>query len=108
MLDEFTKRVTFIISRIPEGKVLTYGRVAALAGKPYGARQVSWILHSLSKKHNLPWHRVINSQGKISLRGQGFDLQKELLVLEGIKFSQNGKIELQKYLWNINSMDEIR
>lgn len=108
MLDEFTKRVTFIISRIPEGKVLTYGRVAALAGKPYGARQVSWILHSLSKKHNLPWHRVINSQGKISLPKPGYDLQKKLLVLEGIKFSQNDKIELKKYLWNINSMDEIR
>ena len=63
----FTRRVITIISHIPSGKVLTYGLIAKIAGSPRGARQVSWILHSSSEKYELPWHRVVNAQGKIVL-----------------------------------------
>ena len=67
MPGDFTKDVIRIIFNIPEGKVLSYGRVAFLAGSPRGARQVTRILHSSSGKYGLPWHRVIKAQGRMSL-----------------------------------------
>ncbi|MCD4721587.1 MAG: MGMT family protein [Desulfobacula sp.] len=99
MLTRFTRKALNIIHNIPEGKVLTYGRTAFLAGKPNGARQISRLLHSMSKKHNLPWHRIVNSKGKISLKpSQGYELQKALLESEGIKFSKHDTIDLKYYL----------
>ncbi len=80
---------------------MTYGLVAAMAGNPRAARQVVRTLNTASEKENLPWHRVINSQGKISLkRGQGYELQKVLLEREGVKFGNGGRIDLAKYLWS--------
>ncbi len=100
MMLPFTKDTLNIIKEIPTGKVLTYGRVAALAGKPNGARQVSRLLHSMSKKYDLPWHRVINAKGKISLEpSNGYELQKALLESEGIRFSKQETVDLKKYLW---------
>ena len=99
-LDIFTQRVLTVIKAVPEGKVLTYGRAALLAGKPCGARQVSRLLHSMSEKHGLPWHRIINSQGRISLEpSRGYELQKALLENEGVGFSLSGRVDLSIYLW---------
>jgi methylated-DNA-protein-cysteine methyltransferase related protein len=89
-----SKRIIEIIRAIPEGQVLSYGEVAKRAGLRNGARTVSRILHSSTKKHNLPWHRVVNSQGKISLTGEAYQLQKNLLESEGVKFDRNGRIDL--------------
>ncbi|MBP9478678.1 MAG: MGMT family protein [Sebaldella sp.] len=91
-MNDFTKLVIKIIKKIPEGEVKSYGEIAKIAGKPRGAREVSRILHSCSKKYKLPWQRVINSQGKISLTGTGGEIQKEILISEGIKFDKSGKI----------------
>ncbi len=102
-MTEFTSRLLSIIKNIPVGRVSTYGRIAELAGNPRAARQVSWTLRAYSQKHSLPWHRIINSKGRISLRrGQGFELQKALLEEEGIIVGDNGEIDLTKYLWNDN------
>jgi methylated-DNA-protein-cysteine methyltransferase-like protein len=96
----FSERVKKVIKQIPSGKVATYGQIAFLAGNPRGARQVSWILHSCSKKDNLPWHRIINSKGRISLPvNQGYNIQKGLLEKEGIVFDEDGSINLDLYLW---------
>lgn len=96
----FTENILGVIQSIPEGRVLSYGRVAALAGNPRGARQVSRILHSMSQKHDLPWHRVVNASGRISLpRGRGYELQKALLESEGVYFSPSHRIDLSAYLW---------
>ena len=101
MLSRFTQDALDIIKHIPEGRVLTYGRAAALAGKPGGARQISRLLHSMSKKYDLPWHRVVNSQGRISLPpSRGRELQKALLESEGVGFSKNGTLDLKIYMWN--------
>lgn len=98
--EPFSDRVKRIIKSVPRGKVATYGQVAALAGNIRAARQVAWILHSSSDKHNLPWHRIINSRGSISLKPlYGFEIQKELLQNEGVVFSENGTIDLSRYLW---------
>lgn len=96
----FTEVVLEIIKMIPEGRVMTYGQIAAYAGNPRGARQVSRILHSMSMAHKLPWHRVINSKGSISLTGEAGFVQGSMLADEGIPVL-NKKIDLQKYLFRI-------
>jgi methylated-DNA-protein-cysteine methyltransferase-like protein len=96
----FTIRAVAIIRAIPRGKVATYGLVAAAAGSPLGARQIVRILTSMSRTHGLPWHRVINSRGAISLpRGLGFEEQRALLRKEGVRVTPEGAINLKKYLW---------
>ena len=85
-MNKFTIDVIAIIKAIPCGNVLSYGQVAVLAGNPKAARQVARILHSMSQKHNLPWHRVIGSSGKISLTGEAGALQLKLLEGEGVVF----------------------
>lgn len=98
----FTERVIKIIRGIPSGHVMSYGQVAAAAGNPRGARQVSRLLHSMSRKYELPWHRIINAQGGISTpesaQKNGFT-QRELLEAEGISFKKSGKIEFATYRW---------
>jgi methylated-DNA-protein-cysteine methyltransferase-like protein len=88
------------IAAIPAGKVATYGQIAHLAGKPWGARQVSWILHSQSDKYKLPWQRVIGANGRISLPlGRGFIEQRRLLRQEGVKVDDWGRIDLKTFRW---------
>lgn len=100
MIKKDTKDVLAVLRAIPRGQVTSYGRVAALAGNPRGARQVSRILHSMSRSHDLPWHRVVNAQGRISLpRGRGFELQRALLEEEGVRVSSSGGIDLGRFLW---------
>jgi methylated-DNA-protein-cysteine methyltransferase-like protein len=83
--------------------------IAKLAGDPRGARQVSWILHSSTKKCDLPWHRVINSKGKVALQStEDKEYQKMLLQQEGITFIEDYKIDLKKYLWNIESTVHLK
>ena len=97
-LKPFTREVIQTILNIPEGKVMSYGQVAAHAGNPRGARQVVRILHSMSRKYNLPWHRVVNIRGEIALnKDEGGDEQRMLLEAEGIEFKLNGQIDMQKY-----------
>jgi methylated-DNA-protein-cysteine methyltransferase-like protein len=100
----FTKAVKSVIKRIPKGKVASYGQIAAMAGNPRAARQVVRILHSSSRKDKLPWHRVINSKGTISLKpGRGYELQKSFLKKEGIKFGLDDTIDLNQFQWSPRS-----
>jgi methylated-DNA-protein-cysteine methyltransferase-like protein len=100
MKKTFYQRVVDIIKKIPHGKVATYGQVARYAGNPQAARQVAYILHASSGKENLPWHRVINSKGSISLKPRrGYELQKQLLEKEGVVFNRDDCIDLQQFLW---------
>jgi methylated-DNA-protein-cysteine methyltransferase-like protein len=98
---EFEARVKKAIKAIPHGKVATYAQIAALAGNHRAARQVVRVLHASSKKDRLPWHRVINSRGGISLaRGRGFEEQKRLLLNEGVAVSRLGRIDLEEFRWD--------
>jgi methylated-DNA-protein-cysteine methyltransferase-like protein len=97
---EFERRAKEVIRSIPRGKVATYAQVAALAGNHRAARQVARVLHSSSDKDRLPWQRVINSRGGISLkRGRGFERQKDLLLKEGVRVSRLGRIDLDSFQW---------
>jgi len=97
-MQPFTKKVVETIRKIPAGRVMTYGQIARVAGSTRAAHQVVRILHSMSRKHHLPWHRVINSKGQISLQDDAL-YQEQLLSLEaeGIEVRVNGTIDLQKY-----------
>ncbi len=100
MARSFQERAVDVIRSIPVGRVATYGLVAALAGNPRAARQVVRVLHSSSRKENLPWHRVVNREGRISLPpGRGYEMQRELLTGEGITFDENDRIDLRRFLW---------
>ncbi|QOY34962.1 MGMT family protein [Anaerobacillus isosaccharinicus] len=96
----FTEKVIHIIQTIPEGKVMTYGQIAKLAGSPRAARQVVRILHSMSKKYQLPWHRVINAKGQIGLQNdESYNDQIMNLEIEGVEVALNGNVDLEKYQW---------
>jgi len=84
---------------IPSGSVATYGQIAALAGRPKHARQVGYALHALDEDSDVPWHRVINARGEISLRSvDGKMIQRVLLEEEGIVFV-DGRVPLKRFRW---------
>ena len=90
-----------LVAKCPRGKVISYGGVAAKLGKPRAARAVGAALRDLPDGSKVPWWRVINSRGEISIRGVHADvLQRELLLKEGVKFSKAGRIEWEKFGWN--------
>jgi methylated-DNA-protein-cysteine methyltransferase related protein len=97
-MNSFTERAIEIIKNIPAGRVMTFGQIANLSGSPRAARQVVRILHSMSKKHQLPWHRVINSKGEIGIQDdESFQEQVLSLQAEGVEISNNRYINLNKY-----------
>ena len=95
------ERIYVVVRRIPRGRVATYGQVAALAGYPGQARQVGYALSALPAGTVLPWHRVINTRGEISLRHwPGAELtQRMLLEREGVRFDARGRVQLKRVGW---------
>jgi methylated-DNA-protein-cysteine methyltransferase-like protein len=94
-------RIYAVVRRIPRGRVATYGQVAALAGLAGQARQVGYALAALEDGSGVPWHRVINAQGRVSLRGEpGWDaVQRQLLERERVRFDAGGRVALATYQW---------
>ena len=103
----FYEQVYAVVRRIPRGRVTSYGRVAAMLGRPRAARAVGYALNALKDKHgdpayaDIPWQRVVNSQGRISIvnRDNSPSRQAALLRKEGIVVSEDLKIDLDVYLW---------
>lgn len=95
---KFNDQVYALVRCIPRGKVLTYGRVAMLLDVPRGARAVGWALHALPAGTDVPWHRVINAQGRISTRcvTHAEERQHQLLEAEDVKFDKSGRVRLEK------------
>jgi len=91
------EEVYIIVEQIPKGKVTTYGQIAMRLGDPHLARTVGYAMRACPE--GLPWHRVVNSQGRVSISGEGAELQMAMLEAEGVIFSRDGKINLKKYLW---------
>ncbi|MXV19065.1 MGMT family protein [Deinococcus xianganensis] len=95
----FRERVLALVARIPEGRVMTYGQLALLAGNPGAARQAGFVLNSLVGGSDLPWQRVINAQGRVSTHKVGFgDMQERLLMAEGVEF-RDGRCDLAARQW---------
>lgn len=99
-MDATHERIYRVIRTIPAGRVTTYGRVARAAGLPGQARLVGYALHSLDPDSAVPWQRVVNARGSISLdtRNGAGQLQRALLEAEGVVFDENGHIDLANYL----------
>ena len=94
------ERIWNLVRRIPRGRVATYGQVAALAGIPRGARQVGYALHALPGNTSVPWHRVVNVRGTISLRSNGAPITQLLrLEREGVRFDSGGRTDLARFQW---------
>jgi methylated-DNA-protein-cysteine methyltransferase-like protein len=94
-------RIFSVVASIPRGRVTTYGRVAEMAGCAGQARQVGYALAALPADTTLPWHRVINARGEISLRtrSDGHRLQRALLTDEGVEFGPQGRVSLARFGW---------
>lgn len=90
-----------MVRRIPRGRVATYGQVATLAKLEGHARQVGYALHALRSSTTVPWHRVINAQGMVSVRATpGAELSQRLLLeREGVRFDARGRVSLARYRW---------
>jgi methylated-DNA-protein-cysteine methyltransferase-like protein len=95
------RRIYAVVSRVPRGRVATYGQVAGLAGLPRHARLVGHALNVLPAGSAVPWHRVVNAQGRVSARADALgheDLQEALLKREGVRFV-GGAIPLPRHQW---------
>ena len=88
-----------VLASVPAGRVITYGQLAAQAGLPRRARWVGQVLHALPHDTRLPWHRVINAQGKISLPAPYNQVQRQRLLEEGVEVSETMRIDLSRYGW---------
>ncbi|WP_241607916.1 MGMT family protein [Rosenbergiella australiborealis] len=95
----FEQQVWLIVSAIPYGCVASYGDLARLCGHPRSARQVGRIMKNLPDNSTLPWYRVINQQGKLSLSGSQLARQAAALRAEGIIVSDAMKVDMERYRW---------
>ncbi len=96
---KYRERVYKIVRRIPRGRVMTYGQIAYKLGEGYTPRTVGFVMHGADE--DIPWHRVINSQGKCSTGRIVLppDKQQRLLEREGVKFDTSGRCDLEQFLW---------
>jgi methylated-DNA-protein-cysteine methyltransferase-like protein len=101
----FFEQVYRVVDMIPSGRVATYGQIATYLGNPRAARTVGWALSSLPAGMDVPWHRVINSRGRVSgpPHGRRASEQRAMLEEEGITFDDSGRIDLVKYGWKTPS-----
>ena len=92
------QRIHDVVSQVPSGQVVTYGQIARHLGMPSGARTVGWAMRECPE--GVPWHRVLNAQGRTSLRGPGAELQRTLLEDEGVQFGLSDRVDLRVYGWD--------
>lgn len=111
----FYQQVYAVVRRIPRGKVTSYGRIAQMLGRPRAARAVGYALNALKDKNDdpayadIPWQRVVNSQGRISIVNREYSAQRqgEILREEGVVVSNELRINLEIYLWEGLHLVEI-
>jgi methylated-DNA-protein-cysteine methyltransferase-like protein len=99
MEQSIQQQIYDVVRLIPAGKVASYGQIARIVGLGISAQMVGFALAGLKEGADVPWQRVINAQGKISLPGMGGAIQKNLLLEEGIEFDEKGRIDLERFGW---------
>ena len=108
-MNPFYHRIYRVVKHIPKGRVATYGIVARLAGRPGAARTVGWALSALPQDSDVPWWRVINAAGRISLSAHdhGSVVQRALLLREGVRFAPGGAVNLTTFGWPVEAYDTV-
>ena len=107
----FDERVWRAVAQIPPGRLATYGQIAELIGAYGCARQVGWALRRLPLPSDVPWQRVVNAKGciSISLSREGSDwMQRDLLLAEGIPVDAEGRLPLAEFRWSNACCASIR
>ena len=113
---DYKIKVWEMVRQVPEGKVATYGQIAALVGAPQGISEQDyrafgprWVGGAMAAcPDDVPWQRIINAQGKISLRGGSEDRQRELLEAEGVTFDERARVDLKRYGWKGPHSQEVQ
>ena len=100
-MNHYFSKVYEIVAKIPEGKVATYGQIAAMPGSPRNARVVGWAMRAAPGSLNLPCHRVIDREGNMApgYAFGGAEIQRDLLEQEGVPFKPDGRVDLKRCLW---------
>ncbi len=95
------EKIYEIVKQIPEGTVASYGQIAMLAGNPRWARVVGYALHSNPDPDSIPCYRVVTKDGRTSksFAFGGEDVQRKLLEKEGIKFTEDGRVDMKRFQW---------
>ena len=98
--DDYRERVYDLVKSIPKGRLMTYGQIAMFLGDGYTPRTVGFVMRNANAEE-VPWHRVINSQGRCSTERVlvPHNIQQQLLEEEGISFNQNGRCSVEQYRW---------
>jgi methylated-DNA-protein-cysteine methyltransferase related protein len=111
MEPSFFERTWLVVKRIPRGRVASYGQIAAMLGHPQAARTVGWALNALrgSQVEDVPWQRVINSAGRISISRADLsaDIQRALLEEEGVEFDARGYVDWKRFGWTGLDWQEV-
>jgi len=106
---KFFEQVYAVVRCIPPGRVATYGQIARLLGQSHAARTVGWALRGVPDESNVPWQRVLNASGRISIPDpQGVAEQRFLLEAEGVVFGPDGRIDLDRFGWDGLAEFEVR
>ena len=92
-MDSFNQQVYEIVERIPYGKVISYGHIARVLGKPRGAREVGWAMRFCPE--HLPWQRVVRVDGTI-VGGEFSDVRRQRLKDEGVRFLPDGRVDMRR------------
>lgn len=105
---DFTARVHEAVRAIPTGRVSSYGTIAAIAARPRAARGVGRVLRQLSERSDVPWWRVINARGEISIprSGHARPLQRALLEDDGVVFGETGRVDMSVFGWPAEDAEE--
>ena len=111
-MSTFNDRVYALVRQIPPGKVLSYSKVAHLLGVPHGARAVGWALHNLGNNphiEDVPWQRVINAQGYISIKSieNGAIEQRARLEAEGVVFDESDRVDMKRFGWAMSEWEAL-
>lgn len=104
-MSRFKEAVIKVIQLVPKGKVVSYGQVAVYVGVPRAARQVGWILRTIDPSIQIPWWRVINNAGRITIKGNKYNdahLQKKLLESEGVEVNGDFTLDIKKHRFIAN------
>jgi methylated-DNA-protein-cysteine methyltransferase-like protein len=97
--DKLFARIYEVVKQVPRGKVANYGQIAQIVGVGCDARMVGYAMASTPEGGDVPWQRIVNREGKISLPGKGGEIQRMRLEAEGITFDARGRIDMKRFGW---------